>query len=65
MKGKLDKLFEIVCDIFVLFIVMVYGSLAINTAIDNPRYGFGILLFTVVGYTVYRLTTKKGGSREK
>lgn len=65
MKGRLNKLFEIVCDIFVLFIVMVYGSIGINTALDNPRYGLGILVFTVVGYTVYRLVEKRGDSREK
>lgn len=65
MKNKLNKLFEIVCDIIVLFVVMVYGSIAINTALDDPKYGLGILAFTVVGYAVYRLTTKKGDSREK
>lgn len=65
MKNRLNKIFEIICDIFVLFIVMVYGSIAINTVLDNPRYGFGVLAFTVVGYTVYRLTTKKGESRGK
>lgn len=65
MKNRLNKLFDIICDIFVLFIFLVYGSLAINTALDNPRYGFSILVFTLVGYVFYRLTTKKGDSRGK
>lgn len=65
MKNKLNKLFDMVCDIFVLFIFLVYGSLAINKALDNPRYGFGVLVFTLVGYMIYRLTSKKGDSREK
>lgn len=65
MRDKLGKLIEIVSDIFVLFVFMVYGSIAINTALDNPRYGLGILVFTVGGYTVYRLAITNKEKRLK
>lgn len=60
MKNSLNKLFDIIRDIFVLFIVMVYGAIAINLTLDDPKYGVGILVISI-----YFLITKKGDSRGK
>lgn len=60
MRNKLNKLLEIVFDIFVLFIVMVYVAIAINLTLDDPKYGVGILVIAI-----YFLITKKGDLRGK
>lgn len=69
MKQKLIKIWntawDISCDIFSLFVFLMCATLAVNLAIANPRYAINALIFSVIGYVVYRLKTKKGSNHEK
>lgn len=69
MKQKLIKIWntvwDISCDIFSLFVFLMCATLAVNLAISNPRYAINALIFSVVGYAIYRLKTKKGSNHER